>query len=33
MTNKEIVEKLRDNAELAMVSYEYFHLAVPKTIE
>lgn len=25
MTNKEIVEKLRDNAELAWASYGYFH--------
>ena len=30
MTNKETINKLRDNAELAMASYGYFHLANPK---
>ncbi len=27
MTNKQQIQKLRDNAELAMASYGYFHLA------
>lgn len=33
MTNKEIVEKLRDNAELAWVGYGYFHLVASKVIK
>ena len=32
MTNKEQIKKLRDNAELAMASYGYFHL-VGKSIK
>lgn len=32
MTNKERIKKLRDNAELAMASYGYFHL-VGKSIK
>ncbi|WP_181881873.1 hypothetical protein [Helicobacter sp. MIT 14-3879] len=27
MTNKEIINKLKENAELAWASYGYFHLA------
>ena len=30
MTNKERIKKLRDNAELAMASYGYFHLVGKK---
>ena len=30
MQNKEMIDKLRDNAELAWASYGYFHLANPK---
>lgn len=33
MTNKEIVEKLRDNAELAWASYGYFHLTDSKILK
>ena len=29
MQNKEMIDKLRDNAELAMAAYGYFHLANP----
>ncbi len=30
MKNKEMINKLRDNAELAIAVYGYFHLANPK---
>ena len=30
MSNKQQIQKLRDNAELAMAAYGYFHLANPK---
>lgn len=30
MTNKEQIKKLRDNAELAMAAYGYFHLVGKK---
>ena len=30
MTNKEMINKLKDMAELAIVAYGYFHLANPK---
>ncbi len=32
MNNKEQIKKLRDNAELAMVSYRYFHLVESQRI-
>ena len=33
MNNKQQIQKLKDNAELAMASYGYFHLAISKVIE
>ncbi len=33
MKNKAVINKLKDNSELAWASYGYFHLATSKAIE